>query len=187
MTRIRLVVAGCVAALLLGVVARAADDVVPQMPKPQKEHQWLQQIVGEWEYEGECQGEPGKPPVKAKGTESGRLVGGFWAVLENKGEFMGSPFTGILTLGYDPEKKKYVGTWVDSMGSTLWQYEGALDSTGKILTLETEGPCPMEPGKLMKVRDIIEIKGGDHKVFKGTIEKDGKWETMMTMNYRRNK
>lgn len=181
----KIVSAACVTALLGGVVSAMAQQEGPPMPKPLKEHEWLHQLVGEWESEGECVMDPSQPSIKVKGTESGRKVGGFWVVLENKGDFMGSPFTGLLTLGYDADKKKYVGTWVDSMSHYLWQYVGTVDASGKKLTLESEGPCPQEPGKLSKFREVLEIKGRDEKVFTSTIEKDGKWMTIMTMKYRR--
>ena len=132
--------------------------------------------------------EPGKPAIKAKGTETSRLIGGFWVVGEGKGEMMNMPFTSVLTLGYDPDKKKYVGTWVDSMSSYLWKYEGTVDATGKILTLETEGPCPMAPGKLSKFREVTEFKSKDHRVFTSSIlADDGKWTTMVTVNSHRKK
>ncbi len=179
----RIVVAGCVAALLIGVVAARADETGFQPAQPQKEHEWLRQLVGEWESEVECAVDPAKPPQKTKGTESGRLVGELWVVLENRGEFMGRPFTGVLTLGYDPERKKFIGTWCDSMSTHLWQYEGTLDASGKILTLESEGPCPT--GGQVRVRETIEIEGRDHKVFTSKVEIDGKWQTGMTIQYRR--
>ncbi|MFH0351567.1 MAG: DUF1579 family protein [Chromatiales bacterium] len=37
---------------------------------PQKEHEWLQKLVGEWTFESECSMEPGKSPEKFKGSES---------------------------------------------------------------------------------------------------------------------
>jgi len=43
--------------------------------EPQKEHQWLQQLVGEWTYEGEASMGPDKPPEKFQGTESVRSIG----------------------------------------------------------------------------------------------------------------
>ncbi|MBI4563865.1 MAG: DUF1579 domain-containing protein [Planctomycetes bacterium] len=179
-------VVGCVAALAVGIAARAAQDDHP-MPKPLKDHEWLKQLVGEWTSEVEIAGHGDKPAQKFKGAESGRMIGGFWAMLENKGEFMGAPFTGILTLGFDAEKKKYVGTWIDSMSHFLWRYEGTVDASGKTLTLETEGPSHEEPGKTVKYKEITEIKSPDHKVFTSTCEKDGKWVTLMTIHYHRNK
>lgn len=182
----KIVVTGCIVATLAVVAVRAAQDE-PQMPQPQREHQWLEQLVGEWDTEAEMTMGPGQPPQKMKGAESGRMIGGFWAVLENKGEFMGGPFTGILTLGYDPEKKKYIGTWVDSVTSYLWKYEGTVDASGKVLTLETEGPCPEAPGELAKFREVLEIKSKDHKVFTSAMQKDGEWVTIMTIHYHRKK
>jgi hypothetical protein len=175
---------GFVVVLLGGLALGRAQDG-PPMPKPEKEHQWLHHLVGEWDAEGECVMDPSKPPVKFKGTESGRTVGGFWIQLENKGEFLGAPFTGILSLGYDPEKKQYIGTWIDSMSSTLWHYTGTVDASGKVLTLETEGPCPQEPGKRIRMRDVTELKGHDHKVLTSSKLIEGKWMTAMTIDYRR--
>ncbi|CAN5337661.1 DUF1579 domain-containing protein [soil metagenome] len=160
-------------------VSLAAD--VPMMPKPEKEHEWLKAFVGEWENEGECAMDP-KNPQKCKGTETVKSLGGFWIVSEMKGDFGGMPITGTMTLGYDANKKKYVGTWVDSMTPLLWKYEGTVDSTGKILTLESEGPNMLDPTKTCKFRDITEFKADGTRVAKNMMEgPDGKWITVMTM------
>ncbi len=160
----------------------------PPMPKPVKEHEWLQQFVGEWESEAEIVMDPGKDPVKSKGTETVRAIGGFWIMGENKGEMMGQPFTGIFTVGYDPDKKKYVGTWIDSMTSMMWKYEGSVDKDGKILALDSTGPNMKDPTKTAKYRDSTEFKSKDHKVFTSSVEgEDGKWVTFMTINYKRKK
>ena len=180
-------VAGLVAALVLGAAVLQAQDL-PKPPPPEKEHEWLKQLVGEWDTEAEATMGPGQPPMKCKGTESTRAVGGFWVISENKGTVMDQPMTGIMTLGYDPQKKKYVGTWVDSMINHLWRYEGTLDASGKILTLEAEGPNPMAPGTTARFRDSIEVKSKDHKVLRSAMQgPDGKWVTFMTGNHRRKK
>jgi len=62
---------------------------------------------GSWDSEIEIYMEPGKPPVKSKGLEVARMIGGFWILSEMKSEIAGAPFTGIMMLGYDPEKKKW--------------------------------------------------------------------------------
>jgi hypothetical protein len=92
----------------------------------------------------------------------------------------------MLTLGYDARKGKYVGTWIDSMGGSLWEYEGALDATGKILTLETEGACPTTPDTLTRFREEIELKGPDRRHFTSfMLGDDGQWITAITIDYTR--
>jgi len=95
--------AGVVAVLLAGM------SLGQDAPKPHKEHEFLKQLEGEWTTESEAVMEPGKPASKWKGTDSTRTLGGFWALSEMKGDAMGEAMTGILTVGYDPAKKKYVG------------------------------------------------------------------------------
>jgi hypothetical protein len=181
------------AALCIVVVSLAAASAIraeetPQFPKPEKEHEWLAQLVGEWDADVEMFMEPGKPPLKSKGTESVRAIGGFWTLAENKGEAFGQPFTGLLTLGYDAQKKQYVGTWVDSMTGYLWTYRGKLNAAGTKLTLDTEGPCADRPGELCKFRETLEIKSKDHKVFSSSLQtEDGTWVTFMTITYHRKK
>jgi hypothetical protein len=175
-------------ATLFSVATVLSAQEAPQPAAPEKEHQWLQQLVGEWEAESEAILAPGQPPMKCQGTESVRAIGGLWTVAETKNDFQGMQVTGVMTLGYDPQKKKYVGTWIDSMTNYLWKYEGALDEEGKILTLETEGPGHGDPGKLARFRETFEIKGQDHKVFTSSIQgEDGKWFTFLTTHYRRKK
>lgn len=174
------------ALLILPIVASTllAQDA-PPLPKPAKEHEWLKQLAGEWTSEGECVAGPGQPPVKTKGSESAKSVGGFWIHSEQKGEIMGTPFTGLLTLGYDEKKKKYVGTWVDSFGAHLWIYEGSVE--GNTLTLLSEGPRMDDPGKTGKYREVLELKSPDHKLFTSAIEQDGQWTVFMTLHYHRKK
>lgn len=173
---------------LLVIAVHGNAQELPEMPAPQKEHQWLNQLVGEWDTEGEVYMEPGKPPIKSTGTESARMLGGFWLVCDVNGEFMEMAMEAKLTLGYDPEKKKYVGTWVDSMTSYLWNYEGSLDESGKILTLNTEGPCPQRGGQMTEFKEVIEIKNKNERVFTSSMqEDDGTWTKLVSVHYRRKK
>ena len=158
-----------------------------EMPGPVKEHELLQKFVGEWESEGEAFMVPGQAPTKLKGVESSRLIGGFWFVAQVKSTVPDFPYEQILTIGYDPAKKRYIGTVVDSMTSHLWQFEGTFDVTGNILTWETEGPVP-SPETPSKFREVTELKSPDHKVFTSSIRgPDGSWNTIMTINIRRKK
>jgi hypothetical protein len=94
--------------------------------EPQKEHQWLKQLVGEWTYEHECAPGPDLTPVKLTGTDTVRSLGGLWVLCEGKGEMPGGGIAQtLMTIGYDPAKKHYVGSFVASMMTFLWIYEGA--------------------------------------------------------------
>ncbi len=67
--------------------------------EPQKEHQWLQQLVGEWTYEAEATMAPDQPPLKCQGSERVRSLGGLWILAEGQGEMPGGgPATTVLTL-----------------------------------------------------------------------------------------
>lgn len=172
--------------VLTGVAAWGAEKEMPKMPEPQKENQWLMQFVGEWNTSVEVYGQPGQPPEKMTGTESARAIDGFWILTEDKGSYMDKPFTGIGILGYNASKKRFVGSWVDSMSDHLWIYEGMLDSSGKILTMEAEGPNPTAPGEMVKIRDTWEVKDKDHRVLTSSMQgKDGAWVKTMTIDYQR--
>jgi len=156
--------------------------------EPQKEHQWLQKLVGEWTYETECHMGPDQPS-KFTGSEKVRSLGGLWIIAEGEGEMPGGGKANmIMTLGYDPQQKRYVGTWIGSMMTHLWVYDGSMDATGKILTLAAEGPSFTTEGKMGKYRDVIEIKTDNHRILSSHfLGDDGKWQQFMTAHYRRKK
>jgi hypothetical protein len=155
--------------------------------EPQKEHQWLRRLVGEWTSEAEMKMKPDEPPVKSTGTESVRSLDGLWVLAEGEGEMPGGgSATMLMTLGYDPQKKRYVGTWVGSMATHMWVYEGSIDASGNILTLDTVGPSMTGDGTMAKYQDIIEFKSEDHRILASQVlGQDGKWNRFMTAHYRR--
>ena len=157
--------------------------------EPQKEHEWLARLLGDWTFETEAIVEPGKPPAKFSGKETVRSLGGLWVLCDGEGEMPGGS-TGltIMTLGYDQAKKRFVGSFIGSMMTNMWIYEGSLDAAGKVLTLDTEGPSMTGDGKTTKYTDVIEIKSDDTRVLSSNLlGDDGKWQHFMTANYRRKK
>lgn len=165
------------------------DQCAQMFSPPQKEHEWLQQLVGEWAFESECIGEPGQPTDKHRGTETVKSLGGLWIVGEGQGEMPGGgTATMMITLGFDPKRNRFVGTWVGSMMAHLWVYDGELDPSGRVLTLDSEGPSFASPGKLAKYQDVIEVKSADHRILTSrSLGDDGKWTQFMTAHYRRTK
>lgn len=158
----------------------------PELPTPQKEHEWLRKFEGEWTSDSQATGVPGQPPMNGTGTMKSRMLGGFWVVSDIVFTMPGVTMNAVQTIGYDPAKKKYIGTWVDSMVNHQWVYEGTVDETGNILTLEAEGPNFMQGGKTAKFRDVYEFKSKDHIVTTSSmLGADGNWATFMTGNFHR--
>jgi Protein of unknown function (DUF1579) len=150
----------------------------------QKQHQWLDKLIGEWTYETECQMGSDQSPDKSKGTEIVRSLGGLWVVGEGKGEMPdGQTGTTIITLGYDPQSDRYIGTFVCSMMPHLWLYNGSLDATETVLTLDTEGPNCTQTA-LSKYQDIMTFVSDDHRILTSRIlGEDGNWNQFMIGHY----
>ena len=175
------------AAVTLTGAAVIRQDQAPQQPKPTEEHAWVQKLAGEWTWEGQMTMAEGAPPMSMKGTESARKIGDFWVVSEISGDSPMGKFTGIMSMGYDPAKKAFVGTWLDSMSTHMWSYNGKLDEAKKTLTLEAEGPH-FVTGKPTQFRDTVEVKSDTEKVMTSTMKgDDGKWITYGTTKYTRKK
>ncbi len=153
----------------------------------QKEHLWLQKLNGDWSFEAECSMGPDQPPHKSTGTQTVRSLGGLWSICEGDGEAPdGSKVKSIITLGYDPQKQRFVGSFIASCMTYLWPYEGTL--TGNVLTLDTEGPCFSGNGKMVKYQDIVEIVDDDHWTLRSRMPgEDGKWIDFMEAHYTRRK
>jgi Protein of unknown function (DUF1579) len=106
---------------------------------------------------------------------------------ESEGEMPGGGTAKMMiTLGYDPQAKRYTGTWVGSMTSHLWIYDGAMDAAGRVLTLNAEGPSMAGAGKTAKYQDIVEVKSDDHRILRARVlGEDGTWTEFMESHYRR--
>lgn len=155
--------------------------------QPTKQHEWLCKLLGEWTLV-ETSTDLAKPPQHGKWTERVRSLGGLWVVAEGQGEMPGGggAATTIMTLGYDPQKQRYVGTWVGSMMTYLWVYDGSLDAAGTTLTLDCEGPSMTGDGRMTRYKDVIEFKSDDHRVLRASsLGEDGTWTTFMTSRFRR--
>jgi hypothetical protein len=177
----KLAIAHFLALCLIVVAVNGFCQEPPQMPEPTEQHAWLDHFVGNWVTKSEGTLGPDQPPMQCSGTMASRKLGGFWVLNEMKGDMGGAPMTGVQTIGYDESKKKYVGTWVDSMMPFMWQYEGSLDASGKILTLEADGPNFVSEGKLTKFQDIYEFKSADEIAMTSKmLGDDGKWITFMS-------
>ncbi len=157
-----------------------------QPPEPAKEHLWLQRLVGEWTVESECSLGPDQAPMKSNRRESVRSLGALWTIGEGSDDTPDGSCDSIMTLGFDTQTKRFVGTFITSMMTHLWPYNGALDATGKVLTLDSEGPSFAGDGTMAKYQDIIEFVTDDYRILSSQmLGSDGQWTPFMKAHYRR--
>nr|CAD6421886.1 hypothetical protein REQ54_02287 [Rhizobium sp. Q54] len=152
-----------------------------EMAKPQAEHGFLQKLVGTWEVTAKDMADAGA------WTETVRSLHGLWFVAEGNGEMPGGgAATTVLTLGYDPAKGKYVGSWIGSMMTHMWVYEGEVSADGSTLSLYTTGPDFENPEKTGEYREQIIFTDDDHRIFNSSARQpDGSWKQFMEAHYRR--
>ena len=103
------------------------------------------------------------------------------------GTFMGQLFTGLGYTGYDNVTKKYVGTWMDSMGTGVMNYTGTMGADGKSYVYTASMPDPTT-GKMTTTKEKMTVTDADHHTFEmWGAGPDGKSFKMMEIAYTRKK
>src|SRR5262245_54003481 len=150
--RVRIIQSFAVAALLSARLASAQDiDPAKQMKRD----------VGAWDVVIRMFGDPSRPPAVSKGTESKFMLGDTWLISHFKGEIMGTTFEGLRQTGFDPEKKEFVASWVDSTSRYPTHMEGTWDDEAQTMTLAGTGKGPS--GNEMKTKMVVTYnKDGSH-------------------------
>jgi hypothetical protein len=152
--------------------------------KPQVEHQWLEKLIGDWEFEHVCT-MPDGTRNSTPGRMTCRSLGGMWLICESSGESDGSPWSSMMTVGFDPTENHYVGTFIGSMMSNIWHYRGLMDPAGTCLPLESHGPRFFGTGTC-SYRDTIEIIDHDTWMFTSEFQDDdGTWVNFMSGKHTR--
>jgi Protein of unknown function (DUF1579) len=79
------------------------------------------------------------------------------------GKMRDMTFKGMGIEDYDNVKKKFVGTWVDNMGTGIMMSEGRYDVATKTSTYT--GEIEAIPGMTQKNRKVVKIIHKDHQTF----------------------
>src|SRR5262245_25334723 len=141
----------CVAASALCVVNVAGAQEEMPIPKPTAEHKILATEEGTWDADIKSYTTPDSQPMLSKGVEVNTvLTGGLWIASTFRTDFGGMTFEGRGQFGYDPAKKKYVGTWIGSVSPALSVLEGTYDAKTKTMTYTGDGVCPIDGSKLLQ-------------------------------------
>lgn len=172
-------------ALVFGLLA--STTVVAQEPaavSPGDEHKLLQRNLGErtgmmkmWPAGPDS--EPMMIPVKETNTS---LHNGLWV----RSVFECGPYIGSGVLGYDPQKKKYVGNWINNTTAEMSVMKGTYDKAKHELTMTFRGKNNM--GKMTDMKSVSRSEPGKPEQFIMMEKTDaGKWQTSFEVTYEEKK
>ncbi len=151
---------------------------------PGEQHKMLESRTGKWRVKSRHYMDPAQPPMESSGECDRKMIlGGRYMQEEFSGDMMGEPFNGIGVFGYNNHTKKYFSTWMDSMSTGLYFFEGTGSPDGKTMSLEGHFNDPVKGDVTWRLTSTI--KDADHETFEmKTITKDGK-EEKCEMTYER--
>jgi hypothetical protein len=165
---------------------QAAMDAWMKVATPGEGHKALEPMIGSWNVQSTMWEKPGEPPQKGGGAaEASWVLGGRFVKEEFQGEFGGMKFQGLGYTGYDNYKKKYVGSWMDTMGTMMMTTIGTVDPSGKVFT-STSTIDDIMAGKPMTVRMVTRIVDNNKHVMEMFgPDPSGKEFKMMELVYTR--
>jgi hypothetical protein len=168
---------------------QAMMEAYQKLATPSEPHKQFANLVGSWTTTTKEWMEPGKPPTESTGSvEMKMLLDGRFLQQEFAGNMMGQPYSGIGISGYDNLRKRYVSTWIDSMGTGIFMMEGTASPDGKTITLK--GQHAELGGGQMSHRAVWKIVDANTQTFEmygshGHGKDHGKEMKMMEIVYTR--
>lgn len=164
---------------------QAMMEMYQKLATPGEPHKLFASLAGSWTTTTKEWMEPGKPPTESTGTADMKmLLDGRFLYQEFNSQMMGQPFSGIGIDGYDNLRKRYVTTWMDTMGTGFFTMEGTASADGKTITLKGQHAEP--GGGQMTHRAVWKIVDSNTQTFDmyGTHQ-GGKEMKMLEIAYTR--
>lgn len=175
------IAAACLVTVTAGPWAVRSARQMPAKGTPH--HERIMEDLGTWTAEGKLM-LPGMPAMKFSANEVNTKLGEYWVLSTFEGDMMGLPFEGRATAGYDPNKKQYVGTWIDNMNPGLAVMTGSSDDDG-VITWHWEQFDAMM-GRVMKYKSVNRHLGDGKRSFHSfTVADDGTETPAMEIVYTR--
>ncbi|HKZ65661.1 MAG TPA: DUF1579 domain-containing protein [Chitinophagaceae bacterium] len=157
--------------------------------KPGEPHKILAQSNGTWQGDVTMWMSMDAAPSKSTSTIINKMVmDGRYQVSSFNGNFMGMPFEGMSTTGYDNFKKIFISTWIDNMGTGIMKMEGPWDETTRSMTLTGKMTDP-STGRECDMKEVFKIIDANTQVMEmyGPDPKTGKQYKTMEVKYSRKK
>jgi Protein of unknown function (DUF1579) len=168
---------------------------VTELSKLNENHKLLSSLDGNWTYTIKfwMNPDPNAKPQESKGTATRKsIMGGRYVTMDvngkmqmpgEDGKMKDMQFKGMAVEGYDNVKKKFVASWIDSMGTGIEFSEGSYDPATKTFTYNLE----MEPvpGMKSQVREVLKVSDNNHMMLEWYENQAGQEKKTMEINYTR--
>ncbi len=153
---------------------------------PGEQHAHFKDMEGAWSVETkDYMMNPSSPTVSHGEAKFETIMDGRFLVQHFHSTMNGQPFEGMGITGYDNAKKKYVGSWIDNMGTGVMNTEGSVDPETNTLVEYSEMSSPMGPMKIKMVTKHVDENRFTFTMFMMTPE--GKETKSMELTYTRKK
>jgi len=144
---------------------KVAMDAMMRAATPGDAHKKLNAMVGTFDAKVKMWMEPGAPPAESSGKAINEWVlGGRFVQQRFDGTFMGQPFSGIGYTGYDNVRHTYIGTWMDSMSTSMMTSSGDPDASGKNWNFSAMSMDPVS-GEAVSLTEKMTMIDNDHQLF----------------------
>ena len=159
-----------------------SQDASEALPKPTKEHELLMKNLGPrtGQMKMWVQGPDADPIVMPFKETNKAILNGFWV----ETHFETGPYQGHGMSGFDPIKKKYIGTWSNNMSPSMSVMEGTYEESKNELTMVFRD-YDEATGKLTDMKTVTADPPGKPETMT-MYKKDansGKWIVSFVMTY----
>lgn len=150
-----------------GTAMQAMMALYKKLGEPGAPHQLLAGLTGTWTVRNKVWMEPGAPPVEGSGScEQKMIFGGRYLLQEYTfaDEVMGETVNAINLVAFDNHTGRYVSTWIDSMSTGMYYFQGTGSGEGRVISQEcryddpVKGPCSWRSVATIKDVDTLEYE-----------------------------
>ncbi len=128
---------------------------------PADMHKMMGKYNGNWDVSTKMWMAPGAEVMESTAQATNDMhMGDRYQKSSFSGEFMGMPFNGESTTGYDNMRKVFTTTWIDNTGTGIMYAEGKWDAATKSIEYKGMASDPMA-GKQMAFREVMTFTGDD--------------------------
>jgi hypothetical protein len=154
-----------------------------KLASPTEEHDYLRRLKGEWKADVKMWMDPAAPPMESTGKMTSKLILGDRFL---QSDFVGDPspkgnFLGMAIDGYDRINQKYLGSWMDTMGTGWMVFEGKAEGDVRTMMCDFTDPG----GNKQKMKGVTTIVNDDEYRYESFVQTPQGEFKNMEISYKR--